>query len=761
MPRADLRRSGRDRMALSVAESEARHRALLAALPEGVVLHDTDGAFLLANPAACTLLDLVVPGSSVPGQEQAMPSPRTPGDLGGSPAASPPRYAQTPASREVSELANLALATGRAQRDVELMLDRPERPIRLRVTAVPLICDDGTPQAAVTTFIGIEASGAEHDAAQVVLQPADGLIGQLLADGLEESRGLRQIPPPPRPVVPIQGGELGVQPNRGQEMFRLSMAHSPIGFAVAALNGRFLRVNRKLCRMLGYRSDELQERTLYEIIHPADLEAASIQIGQLIRGDIDAVSLDRRFVGHGGMQLWGMLSITLIRDDQGAPQQFVVQIEDISEIHQAQQLLTHMTLHDSLTGLPNRTLVLDRIQKALDRAQRSRRRVAVLLCDVDHFRVINDSAGHEQGDAVLVEVGRRLAKALKPGDTAGRLGGDEFVVVCEDVAGEHEAVVAAERIQSAVTKPLDVGDRDLLPTVSIGIAVGSGSDAEPMGMLRDADIARYRAKDRGRNRWDLVDGGLRQRAIERLDIEYALRTSLETGDLRLHFQPIVDLNTRELLGREALLRWEHPDEGLLAPIHFLQVAEESGLISEIGQWVVTEAARAAAASPESAGYVSINVSPSQVAQPGLAQQVEKALATAGLPAERLMIELTESVMLSAAPSARREIELLDAQGVRIMVDDFGTGFSALSYLRDLPVSGIKVDRSFTAGLGTDGQCERIVEALTGLGHGLGVDVIVEGVETEEQSALLTSLGAELAQGYLFGRPGPAFTPELV
>jgi diguanylate cyclase (GGDEF)-like protein len=385
----------------------------------------------------------------------------------------------------------------------------------------------------------------------------------------------------------------------------------------------------------------------------------------------------------------------------------------------------------------------------------------VLQCDVDHFKVINDSAGHDLGDAVLIEIGRRVSRALRGGDTAGRLGGDEFIVVCDEVTTEREAVVVAERLQHSVSTPLKVGDRTLTPTVSIGIAVSSSPDADPLALLRDADIATYRAKDRGRNRWDLVDGGLRQRAMDRLDIEHALRAGITAGELELHFQPIVDVSTRAVVGREALVRWNHPDRGQLAPMLFLPVAEESGLIVEIGAWVLAEAARAAAAAPHSVGYVAINVSPNQVTRPGLADAVEKALDEAGLPAKRLVIELTESVMLSTAPSARREIEYLDGLGVRIVVDDFGTGFSALSYLRDLPISGIKVDRSFTAGLGTDPQCERIVEALTGLAHGLDVDVIVEGVETEHQREMLASMGAEHAQGYLFGRPSPKFDLALI
>jgi diguanylate cyclase (GGDEF)-like protein/PAS domain S-box-containing protein len=715
MPRADLRRSrrgGTDERSdsLSVAESEARHRALLTALPEGVVLQDAAGELLLSNPRADVLLGIAAGDDAVARDD----TPRvidTRSAEETSPAGTTiPTPRRSGAGDPVAQLdaaTQVALRSGTTQRDVDICLVHGGRTRNLSVTSVPLLGADGTAQAVVSVFT---------DA--------------------------RPAAPEPR--------------RRGEDLFRQSMQHSPIGMAVAALNGRFLKVNRMLCRMLGYRADELQERTLYEILHAEDVEETSLRVGGLLRGDLDVVSLERRFTGHGDMTLWGKLSVTLARDGQGRPLQFVVQVEDVSEVHRAQELLTHMTLHDPLTGLANRTLVLDRIQKALDRSRRHGRRVAVLQCDVDHFRIVNDSAGHEDGDTVLVEVGRRVARALRAGDTAGRPGGDEFIVVCEEVADEHEAVAIAERLQRSVNSALVLGDRTLFPTVSVGIAISSGPECDPLSLLRDADIATYRAKERGRNRWDLVDSALRRRALDRLDLEHTLRHGIGAGELELHFQPIVDVGSRAVVGREALVRWNHPQRGLLGPVNFLPVAEESGLIVEIGAWVLAEAARAAAASTATTGYVAVNVSPNQVTRPGLADSVEKSLAEAGLPPERLVVELTESVMLSAAPGARREIERLDELGVRIVVDDFGTGSSALSYLRDLPISGIKVDRSFTAGLGNDSHCERIVEALTGLGRGLGVDVIVEGVETEHQREMLADIGTEHAQGYLFGRPGPDF-----
>lgn len=693
MVRAEPRRARRERSEQSVAESEARLRVLLAALPEGVVLTDADGAVLSANPAAQRLLGLDTR------EERPVPSPRP----------APGEGAHGVALNAAVALARGALAGDTVRRDVVVPRTADGDCTWLSMTAVPLLGDDGRARAVVSTIADVTTDRER----ELVLRRSD-------------------------------------------DMFRLTMQHSPIGFAVTALNGRFLRVNRRLCRMLGFRADELQERSLFDVVHPDDVEETSLRIGEMIRGEVESVELERRYLGHGGMLLWGRLAVTLVRDEHSRPLQLVAQIEDVTEIRTANDLLTHLTLHDPLTGLPNRTLVLDRIAKALDRTRRTGRRVAVLLCDLDHFKVINDSAGHELGDGLLVEVAERIVRTLRGSDTAGRLGGDEFVVVCEDVADDREAIVIAERVQRAIAAPITVGDRVVVPSASIGIAVSGPTHGDPMTLLRDADIATYRAKESGRNRWDVVDVALRRRALERLDLEHALRAALDAGDLRLHFQPIVDLTNGETVGREALLRWQHPERGLLAPGEFLHVAEESGLIMDVGRWVLAEAARAAVASSDPDGYVAINVSPHQVARPGLAGTVEKALADAGLAPERLVVELTESVMLSTAPGARKEIALLDELGVRIVVDDFGTGFSALSYLRDLPVSGIKVDRSFTAGLGHDEQSERIVEALTGLGRGLGVDVIVEGVETEEQRGVLAALGAEHAQGYLFGRPVPAF-----
>lgn len=686
-------------LAADATSTTALRAGLFAAVAAGVLVHDARGVVVSVNSAACDLLecradDLV--GSSI--------------GRSGRWRLRPP---EGPVLRHYEQPAAVALRTGREQRDVLVQLIQPgptaARPARwLLVTSVPQVGEDGAVRSVVTTLRDVTT---ERECVQAL--------------------------------------------RRSEEQFRLAMDHTPVGFALVDLHGHFIRVNRAFCTQFGYQPDELRDRNLAVLAHPDDLPEIAHQVHRLQQRERDVVELEKRWLRRSGDPLWGLASIALVPDEAGDPQCLIVQIQDITESRRTRDLLSHLALHDPLTGLPNRTLVIDRIQKALDRSQRTNRQVAVLFCDLDHFKVVNDSMGHELGDAVLVEVSHRLSAVLRAGDTAGRLGGDEFVIVCEDVSDEHEAIAVAERVQAAVREPAAVGGRMVVPTMSIGIAMSVGRDLDPMTLLRDADTAMYRAKDRGRDRWDVVDLALRRRAMDRLDIEHALRGALVARELRLHYQPIVDLASGRVVGREALLRWAHPHRGLLSPADFLHVAEESGLITTIGSWALHEAAMVAATGHDDRTYVAVNVSAAQVTRPGLADTIGRALDKAGLPAHRLVVELTESVMLSAAPAAQAELAAMDELGVRLVVDDFGTGFSALSYLRDLPVSGIKVDRAFTAGLGLDPHCDRIVEALTGLGHGLGVDVVAEGVETNVQRDALIAMGCPHGQGYLFGAPAPA------
>lgn len=543
-----------------------------------------------------------------------------------------------------------------------------------------------------------------------------------------------------------------------ERRLRATVEHSPVGTAVLTPQGVFVQANAMMCRLLGRSGGQMHGLMLADITHREDVDREAHQLARLMRAEAESYDIDKRLVRPGGDSLWARVTVSAVRDDDGTAQHLVVQALDITETRLAVEMLTHASLHDPLTGLPNRTLCLDRIQRALDRRRPTGGgHVAVLVIDLDRFKVVNNSVGPGHGDAVLLEVARRLQEVLRTGDTAARPSGDEFVVVCDDVRNSAEAVVIADRILAALRVPVVVQGRVVVPTATIGIALSTDRDRDAMALLRDAGAALQRAKENGPDSWALVDDEVRRRAVDRFDIEHQLRSGLARGELRLHMQPIVDVTSARVVGREALVRWQHPERGLLGPAWFLPVAEESGLIDDLGRWVLAEAARIARATPE-LGYVSVNVSPSQVRRPGLSQDIEAVLHRTGLAPDNLVIELTESVMLGAATEGRRQLGELDHLGVRLMVDDFGTGFSALSHLRDLPVSGIKVDRSFTAGLGRDPQCDRIVEALTGLAQGLGVDIVAEGVETEEQRIVLADIGCVHAQGYLFGRPEPVELP---
>jgi diguanylate cyclase (GGDEF)-like protein len=419
----------------------------------------------------------------------------------------------------------------------------------------------------------------------------------------------------------------------------------------------------------------------------------------------------------------------------------------------------HAALHDELTGLPNRRLALDRIGQALRRRGRAPGSVAVMMVDLDRFKVINDSLGHAAGDELLLALVPRLRDALRPSDTIARLGGDEFVVVCEELAGPRDAVAVAERVAATVAQPMTLVSGAHQASVSIGIAVASRAEDTAESLLRDADAAMYRAKERGRGRYEVFDEPMREKVIRRLQTENELRHALDAGELRVHYQPIVGLADRRPIGVEALVRWQHPDRGLLAPAEFITVAEESGLIGELGLWVLRDSCRQAAEwqaafSPDFG--ISVNVSGRQVAQPAFPAQVTEIVRASGLTAGTLMLEITESVLIEEADAPMTVLSQLRDRELRLVLDDFGTGFSSLSYLQRFPLDGLKIDRSFVSGLDneTPGGAA-IVDAVARMAAGLDLHLVAEGVETEAQAARLIDLGCTHAQGYLFARPMPA------
>ena len=431
--------------------------------------------------------------------------------------------------------------------------------------------------------------------------------------------------------------------------------------------------------------------------------------------------------------------------------------QDVTEQRLAEQQLEHQALHDPLTGLPNRGLFLDRLDHALTRSRRTGSSLAVYFCDVDDFKDVNDSLGHDAGDELLVALPPRLREALRASDTVGRFGGDELVILCEDLGSETEASRIAERIAEAFRLPFELDGRPHHLSVSVGVVFVTAGTATASEVLRDADAAMYRAKGSGKGRFELFDEQMRASLVARLQTEADLRRALAEDELRLHFQPVAALDGGDgvrFVGAEALVRWEHPQRGLLGPDAFVSVAEDSGLIAPLGEWVLLEACRQAAAWGGERS-VSINLSPRQLSHSDVAALLARTLEETGADPAQLDLEITENVLMEQSTAVLGTLLRLKALGVRLVLDDFGTGWSSLSYLKRFPIDGLKIDREFVDGLGRKPEDTAIVAAVLSMAQALELEVIAEGVETDAQLAWLRERGCDCVQGFLLGRPMPA------
>ncbi|UJA21532.1 EAL domain-containing protein [Thermoleophilia bacterium SCSIO 60948] len=454
-------------------------------------------------------------------------------------------------------------------------------------------------------------------------------------------------------------------------------------------------------------------------------------------------------------ELW----LSPVAGPDGRPSHYLGILNDVSETLQARDEVRRVAHHDPLTGLANRSLLLDRIDHACVRLKRRDGSIAVLFCDLDGLKAVNDSFGHTVGDELLVEVTRRIADTARTEDTIGRLGGDEFVVLLEDVRADEGALGFAERLIERVREPFEIGGETIQVSLSIGIAIATDAALGPAELLSRADNAMYRAKAEGGSRAEVFDGELMEQTRRRLRLSRELRRAIHNEQLMLHFQPIIEVSTNRITAVEALARWRHPVEGWIAPGEFIGIAEETGLIGELGEWVIGRAlSEYAAISERLAGAevgLSINVSPRQLARRGLGEQLEARAMAAGVPISSVAIEITEEALVRDADGTAESLWDLRERGFRILLDDFGAGFSSIGHLRRFPIDGLKIDRSFVAGLGGATQDAAIVAAILPMAKALGIDVVAEGVETNEQLAHLLSLGCREAQGFRFAHPTPA------
>jgi diguanylate cyclase (GGDEF)-like protein/PAS domain S-box-containing protein len=523
------------------------------------------------------------------------------------------------------------------------------------------------------------------------------------------------------------------------------------------LDGRLVRWNRHLETVSGLSGEELLGRPVVDLFTPEDRPI----IAGALRGAYERgrVQVEGRVIGPDGAAVPYELTGVPLKDDQGNVVGLAGAGRDIGQRKAFEEQLTHRAFHDVLTSLPNRALFFNRLEQALARADRRSTCIAVLFVDVDRFKTINDSLGHDVGDQILVEVSRRLESCMRPGDTVARLGGDEFSVLIEDTA-ESEATALAQRITETLHQPYMVAGKEVFVTASVGICLNESGREEPDDLLRRADLAMYESKRTGKGRHTMFESAMSARVVERFNLENDLRRVIERGELRVFYQPLVLLETGGITEMEALVRWEHPTRGLLLPGAFIPLAEETGLIVAIGRWVLEEACREVRLwrgddAGEEPVVIGVNLSTGQFQDPGLVDDVQRVLRETGIEPRLLKLEITESTVMSNEKSAIETLHRLKEVGVRLAIDDFGTGYSSLAYIRRLPVDDIKLDRSFVRNLGHDQEDAAIVRSVVELASALNLNVTAEGIETPEALEQVKALGCHHGQGFYIGRPVPA------
>jgi diguanylate cyclase (GGDEF)-like protein/PAS domain S-box-containing protein len=607
------------------------------------------------------------------------------------------------------------------------------------------VVDGGTAHAmrAPGDLSNYTAEVRHADGRIVVLELAETALVQ---DG--EVRGVQGFA---RDITPRRAAERALRESEAR--YRKLFEESRDAIYITTFDGRFVEVNQALVELFGYTREELLSGTSGDLyVNPADR--------QRFRDEITRAGYVRdyevRLLRRGGEPIEALVSASVRRGPDGTVLGFQGIIHDITERKRAEAQLAHGTLHDALTGLPNRILFVDRLRHATERVRRGDHAVAaVLFLDLDRFKVVNDSLGHGLGDRMLRECALRLEEALRPGDTLARFGGDEFTVLLEGITSPLEATHVAEKLLEAVARPFTLDSHEVFATASVGLALATPGDEDAEELLRNADAALGRAKVMGKNRLEVFDRAMHAEAMSRLRLESDLRRALERSEFRLTYQPIVALDTGRLEGFEALMRWNHPERGEIQPGGFIPIAEETGLIIPMGMWAIEECCRQVQRWNE-AGHdrltISANLSACQFDGPDLAEHLMRTLDECGASADRFKFEITESVLLEHKEPALGMLKRLREMGVVLCIDDFGTGYSSLGYLHRFPLDVVKIDRSFVSQMDRDGRSAQLVHAIVNLARNLRVKVVAEGVETREQLAALRGMGCDYAQGFLFAEP---------
>lgn len=546
--------------------------------------------------------------------------------------------------------------------------------------------------------------------------------------------------------------------SESEQRFRSAFNYAPIGIALVSSNCEWLKVNHALCDILGYDEAEFLSMDIQPVIFPEDLGDTLVKIREIVTGKTASCQMEQRYLHKSGETVWASWSISAAGDSGTATPNLIFQIQDITARKSAEQKLKHEATHDILTGLPNRKMFMSRLSSALKAAGQNRNcKVSVLFIDLDRFKYVNDSLGHLIGDQLLIGIAERLRECLRPSDIVARLGGDEFTILVEGGYDPNEVVRIAERIQQKFSIPFDLEGHEVFSSASIGILHASDQHLTAEDMMRDADTAMYQAKRAGKARHEVFDEKMHLAAKETLQLETDLRRAIDNGEIYAMYQPMFSLSTGEIQGIEALTRWMHPKLGKISPARFIAIAEEIGMIDTLGEFILQRTCREVgpilnALSTDHNVTLSVNLSCRQFGQPNLVQNVKRILETTRFPADRLKLEITESIFFEYQAKAVEMLNEIRELGIEIDIDDFGTGYSNLGYLIKLPISTLKIDRSFVDPIDSEGKNTEIVKTVLALARNLGLKTVAEGIETEHQLRALKELGCDGGQGFLFAKP---------